>query len=414
MPKVKLFLLWLSGAIFLGVWFPFFSAQVRPSNDSWSDCLVTNALLNASGVGTVPKSLLGTSLPFKTGSTEELLDNLPNETYKSAFGLQGYLAVWTWKALGQPALAKSAKVSRVLYSFILGGLLLLFAWDIRRSFGGAAYGLCLLLITSSLFIANFGRSLHWQGWLIFAPFVYGWIMYPKHYENGTLMRYYGAIVGLVFLRSLVGYEFLSNIAVALMIKPFLFHHSRGDLVSAWKKIVTSSIAITTVGFIGAAAVHISALSSEVGGPLAAVNHIKSRVSDRMSNQLTGEDAEAVKKNPPTFASTTKKYLKDYGMYMIPTGVCIPVGLYFLGQAWKKRKMDGLEGFHAQQEVIMLSLGAIATFSWAVLMRNHMIVGIVHNPIIFFLPFYFMVAVVLARRIGALSQLGELNGQLPQN
>lgn len=394
--RLKLLLAWLVGTLFLAAWYPYFSTELRPHNDSWSDALVTNALLSASGKGSVPSSFLGTSLPFTQGEVNVLLQNTPNETYKSAFGLQGYLAVWTWKALGSGDLLVTTRVLRILYSGLLGGLLIALAWDIRKKYGLLAGTIVGITIVASPFLAFFGRSLHWQGWLIFLPFVFSWIMYPKYADSDKTKQFWAIIAAMVMVRSLVGYEFLSNICIAACIRPMLYHLEQSNLKIRLKGIVLSSILATTVGFAGAAAVHVGALSKEVGSPMEAIKHIKSRAADRMSSKLSVEDAALMKNKPRPWSDVIKDYAKDYGMFMLPNAICILGSLVLFGIAVRERK-------RAMADVIMLGMGAMGSFSWAVLMPNHMFIGGVHNKIIFFLPLYFMFAIVLARRLEASAQ-----------
>lgn len=387
----KILLAWLVGTCFLAIWYPYFSTNLRPHNDSWSDALVTNALLHADGKGSLTDTYMGVSLPFKTGETNELLDNAPNESYKSAFGLQGYIAVWTWKLMGSPDLLRTTRVLRILYSGLLGGMLIALAWDVRKKYGNMAAVLVGITIASSPFIAFFGRSLHWQGWLIFLPFVFSWIYYPRFAADGRLKQFWSIFAVMILVRSLVGYEFLSNLCIAACIRPFLYHLEESNLKATWKKIVLSSFVATSIGFAGAATIHVAALSHEVGGPIEAIKHIKSRAEDRMSNHLSIEDAALMKDKPRPVSSIVKDYVSDYGMFMIPQGVCMLGSFILLGIAYRDRKKDA-------SDLIMLGLGAMASFSWAVLMPNHMYIGPVHNKIIFFLPMYFMAGIVLARRI----------------
>lgn len=412
MKRVHVVLLFVASVLFLGAWWPLYTARVRPMNDHWSDALETNSLVNAARGSKAPPTNLGLFLPEKNGSVEELLTIVPNESYKSAFGIQGYFAVWTWKLLGQPQLATTVKILRVLYSSLFAAVLIPFVWSLRRIYGATGFALAALLLPSSLFISNFGRSLHWQGWLIFLPFVVGWLYYPIAFEKGRTTHLWIAVTMCIVLRALVGYEFLSNIAVALMIRPALYHFEKGDLKKVWIKFTTAAIASTVIGFAGAMTIHIAALSPEVGGPIAAVQHIKSRATDRMSDKLSGGDAEFAATVPPdhySTATTVKRYASDYGPYMIPSGLALPIGLIFtialLGPAKRNDR-------NAQRDLIALGLGATATLSWAVLMRNHMTIGSVHNPIIFFLPFYFLLVAVLGRRLETALQT-ERVGTEPQ-
>lgn len=397
MNRTKLFFAFLISVLILGVWFPLFTARVKPKNDHWSDTLVTNALQNAKGIGTVPKTNLGVSLPMKEGSVEEILQVVPTETYKSAFGLQGYIAVWTWKVMGQPELPKMVKILRVLYSMLLGAVLLPFIWSLRKMYGTVAFALLAAMVPTSILVSNFGRSLHWQGWLIFLPVVYAWIAYPKAVETGKLKPYWAVVIGFVMVRSLVGYEFLSNIAIALMIRPAIYHLYQGTLKTQWKKIALSAVGATVIGFVIAATIHVSVLSAEVGGPAKAITHIKSRVSDRMSSKLTGEDAVYAKVDDPSVIEIAKPYLVDFGPYMLPVGITLLGGILLsavIFKDWLARKSD----MQLQEELILLGLGGLASASWALLMHNHMIVGAVHNGIIFYLPFYFLLAAVVGRRL----------------
>ncbi|HLO97528.1 MAG TPA: hypothetical protein VK171_02935 [Fimbriimonas sp.] len=397
MSRTKLLLVFFVSVCILGIWYPLFTARVKPQNDHWSDTLVTNALQNANGVGTVPKTNLGVSLPMREGTVEEILKVVPNESYKSAFGLQGYIAVWTWKVMGQPSLPLTVKVLRVLYSMLLAAVLLPFAWSLRKQFGTVAFALVCAMIPTSILVSNFGRSLHWQGWLIFLPVVYGWVMYPSAVEEGRLKQYWAIIIGLVMLRSLVGYEFLSNIAIALMIRPAVYHLHFGELGARWKKITLSAVGATVVGFMLAAFIHVGVLSSEVGGPAQAISHIKSRVSDRMSTKLTGEDAVYAAVDNPSVVEIAKPYLVDFGPYMLPVGLSLLAGIILSAVIFKDWLSDRTNR-RTQEELILLGLGGLASASWALLMRNHMIVGVVHNGIIFYLPFYFLLAAVVGRRM----------------
>jgi hypothetical protein len=248
------------------------------------------------------------------------------------------------------------------------------------------------MVAASPFVAFFGRSLHWQGWLIFAPFVFSWVAYPRFARLGKTRNFWILAGALIFVRSLVGYEFLSNLCLAMCIRPLLYHLEDGTLESSWKAICLRSVLAVFFGFSAAATVHIAALSPEVGGPIEAIRHIKSRASDRMGSHLSIEDQIRFKGKPRSSAETIKSYGKEYGPIMLPNGLALLAAAALFVSALVRRLKD---------EAIMLGFGLAGSLSWAVLMWNHMIIGVVHNPIIFFLPLYFMLAIVVSKRLKAL-------------
>ncbi|RYG30458.1 hypothetical protein EON81_24865, partial [bacterium] len=291
-------LLILLGALFFAAWMPFYSDFLRPHNDSESDSLVANALLHAAGRDAAPQTALGCFLPMIPGETATLLTNVPTEIYFSSYGLQGHMAQTAYRLSGGMDLLKLAKILRVTYSFLFGGVLMVFVASILRDYGKVAASITWLAFALSPYFSFFGRSLHWQGWLIFLPVVFAWVAYPWALERRKLPLFWGIIGAMVFVRCLVGYEFLSNICLGAIARPILMHLDGTGNHPALRSIVkagASSFVAVALGFILAFALHAKMMAPHFEGSFSAsAKHIVDRARDRTSQTLNQDDLNLLK------------------------------------------------------------------------------------------------------------------------
>src|SRR5207245_2222813 len=88
---------------------------------------------------------------------------------------------------------------------------------LRDEFGPwVALGTAVLLALSD-WIVFFGRNLYWAAPLLLLPAAFSWRAYPRLPPAGPRrLRYFGMLGVLVLLKSLCGYEYLSNVILSAL------------------------------------------------------------------------------------------------------------------------------------------------------------------------------------------------------
>lgn len=178
--------------------------------------------------------------------------------YVSQFGLPYDLEKRLVALAG--GVARGILVSQLLLAAAFSVCLVLLAAAVRREFGNAEAAVVLLCYLSSR-VMLFTSHLYWATALLIAPFCVMWFWYPA-LRGRSRAAVLGVAFGLMFLRALCGYEFITTIILAMAI-PIVFYEARDYWAAAspdWRphaaRIALPAIA-GVVGVLAAMSLHIA-------------------------------------------------------------------------------------------------------------------------------------------------------------
>lgn len=194
--------------------------------------------------------------------------------YASHFGLQ-YVMLREAVRLGIPATVATAGFSVLCVALSAAMIGVIALWSARQGGegGGETGGWCALALCalSPMFLER-TASIYWVNWAAFAPLCAGILFAPHLNSRRTWAWFLATIFLLLFIKSLMGYEFLTNIVLASA-TPVVFRvlleadrWSRAALLGIlWRgaAIVTAGVA----GFLLAVLLHALKAAEIFGGDL---------------------------------------------------------------------------------------------------------------------------------------------------
>ncbi|MFT6887515.1 MAG: hypothetical protein ACI87T_001331 [Planctomycetota bacterium] len=194
-----------------------------------------------------------------------------NYPYASQVGLQ-YLVAREWVRAGLPPKAAVAVFS--LLNALGTGLLVAAIAIWARTEISAAAGLVTFaaFVASPMFLER-ASSIYWCNALAFAPFVFSLYLYPVMREGWRLLLFLASIAALFFIKSLAGYEFLTNIALGAAVPVVYYEIKAGGGLSrkAFGRILlvgTLVVIAAVIGFAGAFGLHAIRAAALFDGDLA--------------------------------------------------------------------------------------------------------------------------------------------------
>ena len=356
-------------------------------------------------------------------SSRGLLDPMlhpSGDDYTSQFGLQGIVMA---------ALSPDDRwygAFRCLTALLAAAVLASLVVACWRAFGARAAGVLTAFLALCTWMNLFGLSTYWQLWTLLLPSVVPLLVWPhlgtgrRKWVRGLLL-----IAGLMLLRSLCGYEFVSTMVLS-SVAAVAFHEFRGRidrrLVLRLGLVGVAAVA----GFFGAVVLHVLQLVLMYGDASVIVDRLSERTFSPGGAASALEQARAAQDGLPrswlvagdsalglwlyhmigylTSSAITFPGIPFVGLGGIPYGV--PVWVFALvcavlaAQAWRGRQPDAL-----MQRRLALSagIGFLGAMSWYVLAYGHMI----HHPhidsILFSLPFLPFVFGMIALRVDTLAR-----------
>lgn len=308
------------------------------------------------------------------------------EPYLSQFGLH-YKA---FALLVMPFGLRSTAVLGLLFS---GIALLTWAWlmsvwlvHVRREFGRFAGGFALWWVATAAPLLQFATRSYWCIALAFAPFVYAWTRHRPQRPSITAL----VVGGLVLVKSLCGYEYVSSILAAAMVA--VWHREREADRRGWRALRP----VCLVGLAGGAAFavalvfHFAQARYWFASNAEAVEGVL-----RAARYRTVGDPLGL---PPPFTQDLRALV---------AGLFVEGQMWFFracvvalaGEYWWSRRSHPRGTQQAWLWVGTLTAGLLASLSWNVLARGHMRHHAHLNYITFYLPYNLLVVVHAASLIG---------------
>lgn len=345
---------------------------------------------------------------------------VPDVHYNAQVGLQGIVmaAISPGQSLyGALRLATAVLLAAVVATAVVA------AW---RAWGGRAAGVFLSLLVLSTWITAFGHSTYWQLWTLLLPALVPLLVWPRLGSGRRKWLRGGLLVaGLVLLKALCGYEFITTVILASA-AAVAFHEFRGRIDVRLALRLVAVCAWGLLGFVAALGVHMTQIFVMGDDFATFVRRVTNRTfspmdmearwawvregaaNDPLANWLVAGDSPV-----GMWAYRLTGYLRNSGValpgerpgvgfgasYPIPIWVFVVVFAVLVVLAWRGRISDAAV---QRRLAVMGGVSLLGTMSWLTLGFGHMIAHPHIDAIVFYLPFLPVVFAMIAVRVATFS------------
>ena len=354
--------------------------------------------------------------------TRGVLDPMvrPNgEDYTSQFGLHGIVM-----ALVSPD-ATLYGAMRLMTALLVAAVLATAVVACWRASGGRAATVLAVLLSLSTILNAFGRSTYWQPWTLLLPTLATLLLWPRMGEGRRRWVRGGLLIaGLVFLKALCGYEYITTVILGAA-AGVAFHEFRGRVDRALALRLFAACLAGVAGFLAAIGVHVTQLTLLYGD----ASIITRRASERTFTPSTvdlvlpavREQADPVTRwllerdeTAGLWIFRMLGYARDSvvslpapdGWGLGPASYGLPLWLFvlvwaFLGwQALGRRTED----YALQRRLaVAAGVGLLAGMSWLLLAFGHSIHHWRLNGLVFYVAFLPFVFAMVAVRVESVSR-----------
>lgn len=336
------------------------------------------------------------------------------EDYTSQFGLHGMVM-----ALTTPG-ASLYQALRLTTALLLAAVLATAVVACWRAWGGRAAVVLGALLFTAPWLNAFGASTYWQLWTFLLPMLVPLLVWPR---LGTGRRKWirgGLLIGgLVFLKCLSGYEFITTLVLGVA-AVVAYHEFRERLDRRLLVRLAAAMSAAVAGFAAAMGVHatqlylrfgdISALGGAAGDRTfwpTKLDVITPRVAAKAGpvGRWLLEQNEVV----GVWLFRMRYFLSDpavalpapraFGLGPLPFE--IPIYLFIVVWAVLARRAFRGKGEDAAVQrrlAVAAGISLAGALSWLVLAYGHMIVHFHIDAIVFYLPFLPLVFAMIALRV----------------
>ena len=273
------------------------------------------------------------------------------------------------------------------FAALLALLFSAFIVKTKREFGSVAALSAFALLLFSPWPAALASNLYWAEFTIFAPFVFSWCYYDKLKESGRTGVFYSAICALVAVKSLCGYEYLTNITLGATV-PVLYQELKNN---SGVKTIFSNMAKTFIsgcaGFFAAFSLHLWQGINYYGTLKAAVSAATLSAAARTVGDVYG--------NPFSLTNDISIFIKylfqPAAIFFSHLALVIAAVIIFTAARDTKEKFGAGE---LKNMAIVTLFAFLCSASWAVFARGHMRYHFGLNEITFAMPFNLIIFVFL--------------------
>lgn len=354
--------------------------------------------------------------------------------YASQYGLQARI-ITTLAPNDSAKLPVYFKKVNVVLSAAMAALMALVALRVRKLFGFVAAVVFATLVAFSPWIVGYAQNMYWIEPLMFAPFVFAFLCYSYCKSSKRLWLFYLGEAVLLFLKLLGGYEYISTIAISVLVPIIFFElvNNKQKIIRLWKHAVMTCI-VAVVAFAGAYATNFMALSDYYHSSDTALKMINERASERGLSGIRKMRAHAIGNLktllPESYAfadrfinmdelakdtGPTYQYLViNAGNYVLLPALSLPLsfkGVFgdiiqsvfvwilagYLLLFYLKRRHQLSKYYHSLLWALHASLAG--ALSWLILMPGHALPHAHINGIVFYMPLLLFVYMVVGLYIG---------------
>lgn len=354
--------------------------------------------------------------------------------YASQYGLQARIIT----ALAPNDSAKLPvyfKKVNVVLSAAMAALMALVTLRVRKLFGLVAAAVFATLVAFSPWIVGYAQNMYWIEPLMFAPFAFAFLSYSYCKSSKKMWLFYLGETILLFLKLLGGYEYISTIAISVLVPIIFFElvNNKQKVIKLWKHAVMTCV-VVVVAFVGAYVTNFMALSDYYHSSDTALKMINERASERglsgirkMRTHAVGnlkmllpESYKFVNRfiNMDELAEdrgSTYQYLAiNAGNYVLLPALSLPLSIKgvfgeivqsilvwvlvgYLVLFYLKRRHPSFKYYRSFLWSLHISLAG--ALSWLMLMPGHALPHAHINGIVFYMPLLLFVYMVVGLYIG---------------
>ena len=354
--------------------------------------------------------------------------------YASQYGLQARI-ITALAPKDNAKLPSYFKKVNVVLSAAMAALMALVTLRVRKLFGLVAAAVFATLVAFSPWVVGYAQNMYWIELLMFAPFAFAFLSYSYCKSSKKMWLFYLGETILLFLKLLGGYEYISTIAISVLVPIIFFEfvNNKQKVISLWRYAVMTCV-VVVVAFVGAYATNFMALSDYYHSSDTALKMINERASERglsgirkMRTHAVGnlktllpESYEFANRfiNMEELAKdrgSTYQYLAiNAGNYVLLPALSLPLSIKgvfgeivqsilvwvlvgYLVLFYLKRRHPSFKYYRSFLWSLHISLAG--ALSWLILMPGHALPHAHINGIVFYMPLLLFVYMVVGLYIG---------------
>ena len=424
-----LFLSFFGNIFGVGLWREWFDGFQRDSSAIIEKTARCKEKFGYSGPLIVAKNEDYNSVMTTGGCDASLL-----KPYASQYGLQARI-ITALAPKDNAKLPSYFKKVNVVLSAAMAALMALVALRVRKLFGFVAAVVFAILVAFSPWIVGYAQNMYWIEPLMFAPFAFAFLSYSYCKSSKKLWLFYLGEAILLFLKLLGGYEYISTIAMSVLVPIIFFEliNNKQKIIRLWKHAVMTCI-VVVMAFVGAYATNFMTLSDYYHSSDTALKMINERASERGLSGIRKMRAHAIgnlKTLLPesyTFADrfiNMEELAKDTGPtyqylvinasnYVLLPALSLPLsfkGVFgdiiqsvfvwilagYLLLFYLKKRHHSFKYYRSFLWALHASLAG--ALSWLILMPGHALPHAHINGIVFYIPLLLFVYMVVGLYIG---------------
>jgi len=354
--------------------------------------------------------------------------------YASQYGLQARIIT----ALAPNDSAKLPvyfKKVNVVLSAAMAALMALVALRVRKLFGFVTAAVFATLVAFSPWVVGYAQNMYWIEPLMFAPFAFAFLSYSYCKSSKKMWLFYLGETILLFLKLLGGYEYISTIAISVLVPIIFFElvNNKQKVIKLWKHAVMTGV-VVVVAFVGAYVTNFMALADYYHSSDTALKMINERASERGLSGIRKMRTHAVG-NLKTLLPESYKFANRFinmeelakdrgstyqylainaGNYVLLPALSLPLSIKgvfgeivqsilvwvlvgYLVLFYLKRRHPSFKYYRSFLWSLHISLAG--ALSWLILMPGHALPHAHINGIVFYMPLLLFVYMVVGLYIG---------------
>lgn len=354
--------------------------------------------------------------------------------YASQYGLQARI-ITALAPKDSTKLPVYFKKVNVVLAAAMAALMALVALRVRKLFGFVAAAVFATLVAFSPWIVGYAQNMYWIEPLMFAPFAFAFLSYSYCKSSKKMWLFYLGETILLFLKLLGGYEYISTIAISVLVPIIFFElvNNKQKVISLWRYAVMTCV-VVVVAFVGAYVTNFMALSDYYHSSDTALKMINERASERGLSGIRKMRTHAVG-NLKTLLPESYKFANRFinmeelakdrgstyqylainaGNYVLLPALSLPLSLKgmvgeivqsvlvwvlvgYLVLFYLKRRHPSFKYYRSFLWSLHISLAG--ALSWLILMPGHALPHAHINGIVFYMPLFLFVYMVVGLYVG---------------